>query len=75
MIEVPDAIGLQPHQPRAGEVRSDWIIRENDFAEVAVRAVKRAVAFHRDNAISNNEVNWHRCTDIQDAAIGLRTSL
>ena len=33
MIEMPDALGLQPHQPCAGEVRSNWIIGENDLSQ------------------------------------------
>ena len=34
-----------------------------------MRAVKRAVAFHRDNATSDDKVDRYGCTDIEDAAM------
>src|SRR6516225_9365140 len=34
-----------------------------------MRSMKRPVPFHRDNAISDDKVDWYRCTDIEDAAM------
>ena len=38
-IKMPNKAWIEPHQSRTYEVRRDWIVGENDFAEVSMGSV------------------------------------
>ena len=38
-IKMPNKAWVEPHQSRAHEIRCDWIVGENDFAEVSMGSV------------------------------------
>ena len=38
-IKMPNKAWVEPHQARTHEVRCDWIIGENDFAELPMTSV------------------------------------
>ena len=38
-IKMPNKAWVEPHQARTHEVRCDWIVGENDFAEVPMTSV------------------------------------
>ena len=38
-IKVPNKAWVEPHQSRTYEVRRDWIVGENDLAEVSMTSV------------------------------------
>ena len=38
-IKMPNKAWVEPHQSRTYEVRCDWIVGENDFAEVPMTSV------------------------------------
>ena len=38
-IKMPNEVWIESHQSCTGEVRGDWIIGENDFAEMPMSSV------------------------------------
>src|SRR5271157_2358592 len=69
LTNVRDAAGFESHQPRAGPVGSNRVVCEHNLSQRTRAAVKRAVAFHRHNAVCDNEVNRNCGTSIEDALL------
>src|SRR6516165_7500286 len=68
-IKMPNKAWVEAHQSRTHEVRCDWIIGENDFAEVPMSSVYGSIALHGNYAIRNHELDRHRCADVENAAM------
>ena len=64
-----NAIRFEAHQPGAGRIGRNWVVRQNNCPEEAGAPVKRTVSFHCDNGIGDYEMNRRRRTDIQDALL------
>ena len=69
MADVDDLVRIKSHQTCAGRIAGNGIIGKHDLAEWAGSAIERAIAFHRDNSIRDNKMNWNGGADIQDALL------
>ena len=58
--KVTYAFRNEAHQPGAREIRRHGIISQNDGVQVSMGSVERAVAFHGNESIGNNEVRANR---------------
>src|SRR5664279_1144135 len=69
LANVNDSIGMKSHQSRAGCVGCDRIICKHDLSQRTRGAVERPVAFHRHNAVRDNETDRNGCAQIKDALL------
>src|ERR1017187_4477601 len=67
--EMPNPERIKAHQSCAGCVCRDRIIGKYNLAELAGASLKRAVAFHCGNTVSDHEVDRNGRTDVEDAFV------
>jgi hypothetical protein len=65
--QVRDAIGIESHEPRAGEVCRHRIVRHHYSPQISRRSLERSVAFHGDDAVRDHEMRGQGAVDIEDA--------
>src|SRR6266498_249674 len=68
-IEMPNAIGIEAHQSRTGEVCSHGIVGQDDLSKMPMSSVQGPVSFHRDDAVRDDEVHRYCGADIEDASV------
>ena len=66
---MPDTIWIETHQARTREIRGYGIVGENYLSEMPVSSVQWPVAFHRNNAVRDDEMHWSRRANIENAAV------
>src|SRR5271166_730916 len=67
LADVHDSSGFEPHEPCAGCVGSNRVIRKHNLSQRTSRAVEWPVSFHRYDAVSDNEVDRKGGAQIEDA--------
>ena len=65
--DVHDFLRIEAHQSSAGSVCCYWIISKHNLAERSRSTVERAIALHRDDAVSDHEMNGNSCAHIENA--------
>ena len=67
LANVHDSAGFESHQSRAGCIGSHRIVRKHDLPQRTRGAVEWSVAFHRHDAVRDNEVDRNGGAQIEDA--------
>jgi hypothetical protein len=69
LANMHDAAGLEPHQASTSCVGGNWIVCPYDRAQRSPGAIEWSVAFHRHDPVSNHEMNWSGCAEIENALL------
>src|SRR6202165_4032225 len=67
--EMPNPERIKAHQSCAGCLCRDRIIGKYNLAQLAGASLKRSVAFHCGNTVSDHEVDRNGRTDVEDAFV------
>src|ERR1035437_2516457 len=67
--EMPDTMWIETHEARTRKIGGYGIVGENDLPEMSANSVQRPVAFHRNDAVRDDEMHWSRRTNIENAPV------